>query len=271
MRTLLLINTQEELDHSLTYASRISSTGDEIHLLAIIPVSGDIPTKRNGQVLDACTEFDLSGYLKEQSDFKHFLHERPSDHPFVSAQVLIGESKGILSDQVRSIDPDIILTATELSSEASDLFRHTHATEIRHSVGLPVLAYKCDRSNEAIKKIAIISDFVHDTDADISLVEHIAAKSAAQITLYGFVSHEDEKADMESRMDHFIAVQGLENTTKVQVVSTDKEKGAKDLLMAFPIQLMVLLDIHRHGIRSLLLGDLESDILNHTAIPILAY
>lgn len=271
MRTLLLINTQEELHHSTAYASRISSSGDEIHLLVIIPVSGNIPTKRNGQVLDDCTDFDLSQFYTEQSTYQGKLDDLMSAHPITSAEVLIGERQAILSDQVKSIDPDIILTATELSTEAGDFFRNTHASEIRKSIHLPVLTYKCDRSSDEIKQIAIISDFAHDADADMELVKHIAEKSAAQITLYGFVNHEEEKPELEVRMDRFIASQGLANTNKVQVIAEDKEQGAQQLLMEYSIQLMVLCDIRRQGIKSLLLGNLEADILNHTAIPILAY
>lgn len=271
MRVLLLINAEEELERSVSYATRISAATDEIHCLAIIPVSGDIPTQRNGQVLDVCTEFDLGPMQAEKAEMEQRLALLDMPDSWKSSQVLIGNRAGIISDQVASLSPDILLSATELSSQASDLFRHTHASELRKRFELPVMTYKCDRSKEAIHDIALISDYSPAAEIDIHLVRHIAATTGAHVSTYGFVAEEDDIDMMKARMNTFIAQHGLGEASPVVIVAKDKEKGAKDLLMSYPIQLMVLVDLHREGIRSLLKGDLESDILDHTAIPILAY
>ena len=58
---------------------------------------------------------------------------------------------------------------------------------------------------------------------------------------------------------------------KIIIKSKNKEKSASELLLNYPMQLMVVLDIHRIGLSKILKGNLEKYIMNHNLIPILAY
>lgn len=271
MNILALAKDQAEKEAVVEYAQKVCTEDDHVILLHIVNVAGDIPTTKNGRVLEVCTEFDLSPYHQKKAENEAWV-QNVSELPIIDhAEVIIGHRKAILKDHIEKKDIDLIITATEHSSESLDLIRKTKAGLIKNELNVPVLTFKCDRSKEEIKDIAIVSDFENPEAYDLKALKAIADRSDAKISLYSFSKDMHGEEELKTRMKAFSDTHGLEAPNFMVVAANDKKKTAQDLMMSFPLQLMVVLDIQRTGIKKILQGDLESDILNHTLIPILAY
>lgn len=270
MNVLAIVRSEEELKSVVDYAGKVTAKGDELHLVNIIHVHGDIPTTREGLVLDDCSEFDLSPYLKEKSEHELWMRSAFDSEIPIHRKVVVGDREKILTEYVAKNDIDLIITTTEQTTEALDIIRKTKADRLRRQLNLPVLAFKCDRSKEEIRNIAIVSDFSESDEYMMTIPKHIAQMENSIITLYSFCADPSEFGNTEQRMDNFILKHGLQGAEKVMLEAKNKEKSAQDLLMQYPIQLMVIMDFKRTGLKKLLKGDLESDMLNHTLVPILA-
>ena len=271
MNILALVREQQDLAGILDYAKRISNEGDKVHLLNIIAVPGNIPSLSTGEMLDDCSEFDVSLYLKEQKTNENWLKNSDLGNYIAAAQVVVGNRYAILKNQVKTHNIDVVLTATKHTSRIEDFFKNTSAGIAHDKLAVPVLAFKCDRSHEEIKDIAIVSDFEHTEKENLDILKQIAAKSNATITLFGFAMDESHEILLKKKMQRFVTLHELPNMKQIIIHSTHKEKSAKELLFQYPMQLMVLLDLHRKGLNKILKGDLEKDLLNHQLIPILAY
>jgi hypothetical protein len=266
----MMINAPEELEQSMTYTQRMASAEDEVHLLAVVPASGDIPTKKNGQIVDGCTEFDLSPLFADQFKYEKTIDQMGVSKHLAKAEVLIGDRLAIITDKIASFKPELIIMGTELSSDGMDFFSKTKAGLMKETFDVPLLTYKCENCCESLQDIAILSDYEHDEAKDVHLVKEIAQRTKARITLFGFVKEASQREDLLSRMRRFSTRYELGEVSMEVIVSSTKEKSARALLAEKPIQLMVITDINRKGFKSLVKGNLEMDILNHTAIPILA-
>jgi hypothetical protein len=270
MKILALVHNATDLDDISDYVTKISSAQDSVCLLNIIPVHGDIPTKMNGQVLDMCTEFDLSMYYNEKRENEAWMKKTTLTSVCESHSV-IGSRLPIITDYVKNHEIDVILTNTEATNELRDFFKKTKAGRIFDEMDVPVLAFKCERINDQVKDIAILSDFNDPAAYNLEIVKNLAQKSAANITLFGFSDSSSAEEMLEQKMETFLESHGLENCKKVILPSNNKAKSTQELLFEYPINLLVLLDINRIGMKKILKGDLASDILNHTLVPILAY
>jgi hypothetical protein len=266
----MMINAPGELAQSITYTQRMASPEDEVHLLAVVPASGDIPTKKNGQIVDGCTEFDLSPLFADQFKYEKTIDEMGVSDSFAKAEVLIGNRVAIITDKISSFKPDLVIMGTELSTDAKDLFSKTKAGLMKETFDVPLLTYKCENCCETIQDIALLSDFDQVEKKDIHLVKELAKRTGARITLYGFAPDETQTLALLSKMDQFAEKYDLGKVSKEVVLTTSKEKSTQELLMQRPLQLMVITGLNRKGLKSIFKGNLEMDILNHTAIPILA-
>ena len=143
--------------------------------------------------------------------------------------------------------------------------------EDRHEGDAPKIPFKGRPTFlEITKDIALLSDYEQEEEKNVPLVKELSKRTGAQITLYGFVQEETQKEILLSKMEHFTEKYALGPVHMEVIVSSTKEKSARALLSDKSIQLMVITDINRKGLKSLVKGNLEMDILNHTAIPILA-
>ncbi len=270
MRILMMINAPGELEQSITYTQRLTTEQDEVHLFAVVPSSGEVPTKKNGQIMDGCTEFDLSHLFADQFSYERTIDAMGGHKIFSKTEVLIGNRVAIITDKIETFKPDLIVMGTELSSDSKDFFSKTRAGLMKETFNVPLLTYKSENCCEAMQDIALLSDYEQEEEKNVPLVKELSKRTGAQITLYGFVQEETRKEILLSKMEHFAEKYALGPVHMEVIVSSTKEKSARALLSDMSIQLMVITDINRKGLKSLVKGNLEMDILNHTAIPILA-
>lgn len=271
MNILALVRNAVDLESVIDYLVRISPDTHAYHILNVINTPGDIPTKQNGEVLDQCTEFDLTPYHLERSRNKQWLEAGLASYPDVKFTVAVGNQYALLADHIRSGKVDMVLTSTELTDEREDLLSLTKAELLHRELTIPVLAFKCDRSEREINHIAVISDYLNPEQHDLSAFRSILQHTQAELGLYGFYQGDTGESELADRMDSFAAVHGLNKARKVMINASNKEKSVQRLVVEHAIDLLVVLDIQRHGMDRVLRGDLETDILNHTLVPILAY
>jgi hypothetical protein len=270
MKILALIRNPEELPQVEAYAQRVSGDDDLIHFAHLISVPGEVPTKKNGEVLDDCTEFDLTQYYNEAAMARRWmasgLQLENATH-----SVHIGRVEHMAKALVYEHEAHVILTSTEFTSESGDFFKESRGGLLLQNLDIPVLTFKCDRSKEHIETIAIVSDFRDEELMDLHVVKQIRENNGAKVVLHAFCENETEREEMESRMKAFTNEYGMGTTELIITATEDKEQAVADLIMEHRIQLMVVTDIHRKGLKRIIKGSLEKDILNHTLVPILAY
>ncbi len=270
MNVLAIVRSENELKAVVDYAGKVTTDGDELHLVNVIHVHGDIPTTKDGMVLDDCSEFNLSPYHNEKKQNEVWIRNSFDEEIPMHRKVFIGDREKILNEYVDQYSIDLIVTSTEQTTEVLDIIRKTKAERLKKQLQLPILAFKCDRSGDQIRNIGIVSDFNNPKSYSMNIPNHIAQMEDSEITLYTFCSDSTEADEAKIRMATFIGHHQLKNAKTVVIEASQKEKSAQNLLMQYPIQLMVVMDFKRKGLGKLFKGELESDMLNHTLVPILA-
>jgi hypothetical protein len=101
---ILILLKNAHLDGSIVNftASVFKNDAVKLHLLNLVEVNGEIPTKPNGEVLDFCTEFDLSGYHTTASKNLNYLSSI-TNKLIVSRKALVGNRIKLIQHYIKKI------------------------------------------------------------------------------------------------------------------------------------------------------------------------
>ncbi|NOQ70548.1 MAG: hypothetical protein GQ574_01015 [Crocinitomix sp.] len=230
MRVLILIK-HNQLDQSVVNfsSSLFEGTDTQIHLLNIVPTNGEIPLQINGRVLDFCTEFDLSAYIKQTENNLDYLNS--IKHPLVVARnSYAGNKMSILKDYIQTNQIDIIVGGAHKTTVMEDAFVKTYPSRIIANTTLPYLTIKCNRDNFSPERIALIGDFTIPSKENFDVIKTIAKRHESEITLIKIQTPNDKRpdADIKQVMQAFAEMNGLNATLKI-IKSADKESGVSEL------------------------------------------
>lgn len=272
MNVLLLIK-HNSLDQSIVNftLSLFKDSSVNYHLLNIVQVNGEIPLQPNGQVLDFCTEFDLSGYNKTAKEqlvyLKSFKNESISQR-----NSFVGDKIKIIKDYVKANNIDIIVGGAHRTSLIEDVFVQTFANRVMDNTNLPYLTIKCNRDNFIPKKIAIICDFNTPNKEDLASIKHIADIHQSEIKLIKIQTAAETRStsELEYAMQEYASVNNLNATTHI-VINDDKEGGINELQNEHQADLIAIGRSHKSALFSLFNNNEQTDIVNHVFAPILIY
>ena len=273
MRVLLLAKMDDHDRIMDQFVQNFMGNGFELHLLNIVAIPSEIPLKMNGEVIDVCTEYNLSKYY----DLKNANTQRLSSYLpgiEVNKKSMIGDPISIVKSYVRENGIDLVLSGGHITSHREDMFSTTFSTQLMRQLSVPYLSIKGD-SEEGLKltTIAVVREFIDPAKRNLELIKILQEQLHAKVVLVKINtpnSHMNPE-ELSLKMQQFASLNDFTDVEFLTIEASDKETAIKDLVTKHNIDLLTLGHIDRNGISSFLRGDLRSDILNHINIPIYMY
>lgn len=273
MNILLLAKLDEKDAYLVDYVTTIFDMEViNLHVLNIVLVPGDIPVKTNGEVLDVCTEFDLSGYRAEQAEHQKQLDSYLADMPQVKREAKVGSGYQIIKSCIKEYDIDLVLSGAHVSNMVEDMFDTTFASHLMHETTVPYLSLKSNMQHKPVKQIAILRPYKQPEKENLLLVKMLQQKFDAQITLVKINTPRDrqDQATIHAQMQGFCELNELECTAYKVIEADDIMKALKQLVVDQQLDMLALGHLEGSS-RGILHGELKAEILNHLMVPIYIY
>lgn len=274
MKVLYLAKLDENDKIVERFTKELLNEGFEFHILNIVNLPSEIPLKMNGEVIDVCTEYNLSKYYEKQKQNQLLIDSYLTDLPVANRKVFIGSPLQIVKWYVKENNIDLVISGGHVTSHTEDIFTSSFANQLMQSLSIPYLSIKDDTDGtKQLHTIAIVREFVDPAKRNLEVINYLSKKTNARVLLVKVNTPNSHMAEVElkQKMDLFAELNDLSNCEYVTIESGDKETAIKDLVSKYNVDLLTLGHIHRNGISSFLRGDLRADVLNHINIPIYMY
>lgn len=242
-----------------------------IHLLNAINIPSEIPLKMNGEMIDHCTEYNVTKYTEQKKANESILATYLTDLNVVKRNSFIGNPLQIVKWYVKENNIDLVISGGHLTTQMEDIFSSSFANHLMQSLSIPYLSVKGDSTD--IKTIAIVREFVDPAKRNLDLIKILKNKFNAKILFVKINTpnnHMDSN-ELNQKMQLFADLNDLDNVEFLTLNAGDKETAIKDLISRHNVDMLTLGHIHRNGISSFMRGDLRADVLNHVNVPIYMY
>ena len=273
MRVLLLAKMDDHDSIVEKFAHKFMTEGFEIHVLNVVPIPSEIPLKMNGEVIDVCTEYNLSKYYEKQKanndQLNNFLSAQTTDYK----ASLIGDPLHIVKHYVKENGIELVVSGGHLTSHAEDLFSRTFSNQLMQQLSVPYLSIKGTNEEPTVHTIAMVREFVDPAKRNLDLIHKLQSQFNTRVILVKINTPNShmEAGELKSKMEQFAELNGLTNIEFLTIEAADKETAIKALVESHHVDLLTLGHLHRNGMSYFLRGDLRSDVLNHINIPIYMY
>jgi nucleotide-binding universal stress UspA family protein len=272
---VLVLSKMDDHDHVVNNFAEQHLSGDyELFLLNIVSIPSEIPLKMNGEVIDVCTEYNLSKYYDHQKKNQEQLHAYLTNCNVTERSAKIGDPLHIVKWFVKENNIDLVVSGGHVTSHSEDVFSKSFSHQLMQQLSVPYLSVKNENVTQVkVNTIAVVREFVDPAKRNLEFINKVQAETGAKILLVKLNTPNShmEAAELKTKMDQFAQLNGLNNFEQVTIEASDKETAIKDLIQKHNVDLLTLGHLHRNGISSFLRGDLRSDVLNHINIPIYMY
>lgn len=271
MKILILAKLDENDRIVQDFSDKFLQKDVDIHLLNAINIPSEIPLKINGEIIDVCTEYNLTKYYDQQKLNLSKLNTYLSNLNVVQRNTFIGNPLQIVKWYIKENNIDLVISGGHLTTQMEDIFSSSFAEHLLRSLAVPYLSIKGDSSK--IKNIAIVREFIDPSKRNLDLIKKMQDQFGAKIIFVkiNIPNNSIDAEELQQKMQLFAELNDLKNVEFLTINASLKESAIKDLIRDQKIDLLSLDHIHRDGISSFLRGDLRSDILNHVNIPIYVY
>jgi nucleotide-binding universal stress UspA family protein len=268
---ILILLKNSALDKSIVNftTSVFGGSNIKLHLLNLVEVNGEIPTKENGQVLDVCTEFDLSEYHTKANENLAYLASFKNQQ-IESRQALVGNRVGIIQNYRDSHSIDLIVGGAHKTSYLEDIFVNTFASSIIKNVSSPFLTIKCNRDEFKPSKIGLIGDFLEAEMENLEMIKTIAQLHGSEIILIKIKTSSDSRThdEIENTMRECVEVNCLNAQTLI-LDGTGTESGVEKIIQEHLVDLIAIERRHQKGLLASFRRDESTTLVNHVHAPIL--
>lgn len=272
---VLVLSKMDDHDHVVNNFVELHLKDNyELFLMNVVSIPSEIPLKMNGEVIDICTEYNLSKYYDYQKKHQEKLDSYLPNSNVLQRSSKIGDPLHLVMWFVKEHNIELVISGGHITSHSEDLFSNTFSNQLMQQLSVPYLSVKNDHPNDVkIETIAVVREFVDPAKRSMDFINKIQAEMNAKIILVKINTPNShmEQSELKMKMDQFTELNNLKNVEYLTLNAADKETAIKDLIQKHNIDLLTLGHIHRNGISSFLRGDLRSDILNHINIPIYIY
>lgn len=272
---VLVLSKMDDHDHVVNnFVELHLKENYELFLMNVVSIPSEIPLKMNGEVIDVCTEYNLSKYYECRKK-----HEETLGTYLINVNVLersskIGDPLHIVKWFVKEKNIDLVISGGHVTSHSEDLFSKTFSNQLMQQLSVPYLSVKNDHPEDVkIQTIAVVREFVDPAKRNLDFIHQLQEETGAKILLVKLNTPNShmEAGELKAKMDQFTELNDLKNVEYLTIEASDKETAIKDLIQQKQVDLLTLGHIHRNGISSFLRGDLRSDVLNHINVPIYMY
>jgi len=270
---ILILLKNSPLDVSIVNftASVFNDDSVKLHLLNLIEVNGEIPTKPSGEVLDVCTEFDLSDYHDRAQKNQVYLTTFNKDS-IQDRRSMVGDRIKLIKHYIANHSIDLIVGGSHKTSRIEDLFVKTFTSSIIEKIDIPFLTIKCNRDEFKPSKIGIIRAFMDPKTEDLSMIKRMAAFHQSEIVLVKIRTKDDKRPieTIEAKMNLFASLNNLSSEHLI-LDRSNKEKGLNTIVGEHLVDLIALEKTERIGFLPFLGKDESKTLVNHIYAPILIY
>ena len=273
MKVLLLAKMDDHDRIVENFTHKFMTDGFEFHVLNVVPIPSEIPLKMNGEVIDVCTEYNLTIYYDKQKANNEQLQNFISQVKTEFKGSLIGDPLHIVKNFVRENGIELVISGGHLTSHTEDIFTNSFSNQLMQELSVPYLSIKGNETEPSLKNIAIVREFVDPAKRNLELIQKLQEKLNSRVLLVKINTPNShvEVTELRSKMEQFAQLNGLSNVEFLTIEAADKETAIRSLVESHQIDLLTLGHIHRNGISYFLRGDLRSDVLNHINVPIYMY
>lgn len=272
MKVLILAkldaNDQIVQDFSTKYLHQFT----DIHVLNAIQIPSEIPLQMNGEIIEQCTEYDLTKYYTQQATNQEALASFLPELTIQNKQCMIGDALKMVSWYVKQNNIDLVLSGGHLTTQTEDIFSSTFASHLMKTLSVPYLSIKGDTTGVTdISKIAIVREFLEPSTSNITFLKWMQEAFNSKIILVKLDTPqaESKEVNLNQNMEMFVSQNKLTNVEFLTVKGETKQDAIEHLIRTEQIGILAL--GHGNQAGSFLHGDLRTDILNHVNLPIYMY
>lgn len=273
MNVLILAKLDEKDRYVLDLAAKLLNPDDKVFLLNVVRVSGDVPLKPNGEVLDRCTEFDLSGYWTEQRTHLDKLQQYTLPGIERTAMVKVGNAFQIIKDVINTQSIGLMMSAAHVSTVIEDVFSATFADRLMHETTIPYITLKCDRAQADYQHFGLVNPFKEIKKENLEHLLALRQKFGAKLTLFKVMgpSEHRSKAEITQQMEAYCQLNNLTDVQFEFVEVPNNSRGIDELVRQRGVDMLAMCHTRHYGLGSYVRGEMTSDVLNHVLIPIYIY
>ena len=273
MKILILAKLDQQDEIVQNFANSFCMEDVEIDLLNIVQIPSEIPLKMNGEVIDVCTEYDLTKYYDLQKNNYTQLTNYLTAFPLVKRSSLIGNAMHIVKWYIQENKIDLVISGGHLTSKGEDVFSSSFTNHLLATLSVPYLAIKNKDKNLHMDTIAIVREFNTPAKHNLEWLKKIQEKFNSKILLVKINASKNStlEAEMSDNMKRFAELNQLQNFDCITIHAKDKESAILELIKDRKIDLLSIGHLERNLINTFLRGDLRADILNHVQVPVYIY
>lgn len=271
---LLLAKLDEKDEFLLHYAANIFKEKETtLHILNVVTVGGDIPLQINGEVLENCTEFDLSEYQKEAQEHLKTLEKYSVNDLKIERYSKVGNGMHIIKHFIKEKNIEMVLSGAHISNRIEDIFSATFASKLMHEVNIPLLTLKCDRGNAPVEHIGILWAYEEQAAENLSLLKTLQEQFDSKLTLFKIntASEKHTLVEIKDHMQRFCDNNQLKNCNFQFIEADDELDATQQMVNRYNLDFLALGHVKRSVAGTFFKGELKTDILNHVLIPIYIY
>jgi hypothetical protein len=262
MNAVVLLKFDEKDQCILDYLLRtIMPLEANIHFIHVDAVSGEVPLKMDGSIIDNCTEFDLSKHYETVEDRKHILQGVMSAFPSSKGVVVAGNPLQFITYYTKLHEIDLILSGAHVT-DWTEALQTSFAAQMVHKLNLPLLSVKSDRSHYILKTMGVVVDEKAMSGKDLTILELIARAHNAQIKWIHTSDHSKDK------LVQYDMLEGL-SMTEVQVAGSVHDHDFYKCTNEHNIDLLVVFREQPGFWQKLTNKETNDYLLNHLPLPLL--
>ena len=269
MKILALLKGDHRDEHIIEALDLVSNEDDQVTILNIVPVSGEIPLKANGEVLDYCTEYDLSGYHTESKSIleKWALKEEYNAFEKLS---LVGSPAKIATSKALDNNFDLIISGAHVTSILEDLFVDTFSASIINGVKIPYLTVASSTKLDEISHINVLCNANLKQHANFEVIKRLQEENQAKLS-FVHLSSEEPIDDWKLGYEELANEMEIKNYEMYNVVSSNIQNVISDLSKNYNTGIIAFSEKQMSSWLKLFNLDNRVNAVNHLDHPILIF
>jgi hypothetical protein len=250
-----------------------SHTEDEVHFFAPIGLPGDIPTQNSGEVIDHCTEFDLSEYEELSNSIVEATQENTQQFKNKKVFAKMGRKKFMIEHWIRNENYDLVVTHKEIHDHLHVWHNDNLEEKLLHNIDTPLLTLACDHSVDLIQKIGILDAFESLHLSSYQLLDILKSRmQGGELHLLGI--EKDASDDMEKvlqRMKMHAEYHQFKPSSYTLIPSDHEVESIQKTINSHQLDLLFMSNKPFSGLHHLLKTDLQTEALNEIKAPLLMH
>lgn len=242
----------------------------EIHFLHILNVPDTVTLDSNSNI-QTCGEIDVN-YVKSQKDIidRKLNNLKLLYGSHIHTHLLFGKTTSGIVDFAEQEKFDLIVMGTKGAWGLKEKISGTETQMIARKSTVPLLSLMCDRSDLVIKNILMVHNFNETSSENLTLLKKFIAAFDSKVHLLQIVSNqtEQQKADLNEKMNKYAADKGITNFENHFLVDTDVENGVIHFNQMHEIDMVCM---GTHGKAGMFHTSATEKLINHLFKPLLSY